>query len=81
MHLVSMTGLRVKFYSFGALAAVGVAIDAPVWSIAALVFLCVAIPIAVALQGTVCVRALFLPSRVATVVAPDRKVLRDAQVR
>ncbi|MEU6023694.1 hypothetical protein [Micromonospora sp. NPDC047134] len=81
MDLVSMARLRVKLYSFAALAAAGVAIDAPIWSITALVFLCAAIPFAVALQGTGRVRALFLPSRDATMAAPQREVVRDAQVR
>ncbi|MGC5028577.1 hypothetical protein [Micromonospora sp. DT229] len=80
MDLVSMARLRVKLYSFAALAAAGVAIDAPIWSITALAFLCAAIPLAVALQGGR-VRALFLPSRDATMAAPQREVVRDAQVR
>ncbi|MBL6277989.1 hypothetical protein JMF97_17680 [Micromonospora fiedleri] len=81
MDRVSMARLRVRFYSFAALAAVGIVIDAPIWSIAAAAFLCAAIPLAVALQGTGRVRALFVPSRVAKLAAPQREVVRDAQVR
>ncbi|MEV6695055.1 hypothetical protein AB0M35_26630 [Micromonospora sp. NPDC051196] len=81
MDLVPMARLRVKLYSFAVLAAAGVAIDAPIWSIVAVVSICAAIPLAVALQGTGRVRTLFLPSRDVTMAAPQREVVRDAQVR
>ncbi|MEV6813467.1 hypothetical protein [Micromonospora sp. NPDC051296] len=81
MHLAPMARIRIKFYSFAVLAAAGITIDAPIWSIVAPIFICVAIPLAVAAQGTGHVRDLFLPSRVAAPVPAARKAVRHAQIR
>lgn len=81
MYPVSVFGLRVRFYSFAILTATGVVLNAPVWSIAASAFLCAAIPLAVAFQDPERLRALFLPVRAATAVAPVRKAVHHGEGR
>lgn len=81
MRLTPMARIRVKFFSFAALTAAGIAIGAPIWSTGAALLICVAIPLALALQGTDSVRALLLPNRVATVASPVRKAVRHEQDR
>ncbi|MFI7249136.1 hypothetical protein [Micromonospora chalcea] len=80
MFVLPIARIRVTFYSIAALAVAGVATDAPVWSIAASLFLCVAIPLAVAFQSPEHLRALFVPSRAADMAAHTRKEIRHAQI-
>ncbi|MEU7714219.1 hypothetical protein ACIA8B_17935 [Micromonospora chalcea] len=80
MFVLPVARLRVTFYSIAALAVAGVATDAPVWSIAASLFLCVAIPLAVAFQSPAHLRALFVPSRAVDEAAHTRKDIRHAQI-
>ncbi|MFJ6169064.1 hypothetical protein ACIQH6_28385 [Micromonospora orduensis] len=63
MDPAGMARMRLKLYSFALVAVAGIAVDAPLWSVLASVFICVAIPFAVAAQGIGPVRALLLPSR------------------
>ncbi|MGA4685178.1 MULTISPECIES: hypothetical protein [Micromonospora] len=80
MFVLPVARIRVTFYSIAALAVAGVATNAPVWSIAASLFLCVAIPLAVAFQGPEHLRALFVPFRAAEPAALTRKDIRHAQI-
>ncbi|MEU8073499.1 MULTISPECIES: hypothetical protein [unclassified Micromonospora] len=80
MFVLPITRLRVTLYSIAALAVAGVAVDAPVWSVVASLFLCVALPLAVALQSPEHLRALFVPSRAADAAAHTRKETRHAQI-
>jgi len=81
MTPIPITTLRLKFYAFAALAAAGVVLNAPAWSIAASAFLCAAVPLAMAIQRPGRVRALFLPDRAADAAAPTRKVVQHAESR
>jgi hypothetical protein len=81
MNRSPIAGLRVRFYSFLALAVAGVAVDAPVPSVAAAVFICAATLLAVALQEAGGVGALFLPSRFAHVAAPVGRAAPNAHAR
>ncbi|WP_244933198.1 hypothetical protein [Micromonospora tulbaghiae] len=80
MFVLPVARIRVTFYSIAALAVAGVATDAPIWSIAASLFLCVAIPLAVAVQSPEHLRALFVPSRATEPAALTRKDIRHAQI-
>ncbi|MGX1615995.1 hypothetical protein ACWIF8_19150 [Micromonospora chalcea] len=80
MFVLPVARLRVTFYSIATLAVTGVATNAPVWSIAASLFLCVAIPLAVAFQSPERLRALFVPSRTVDEAAHTRKEIRHAQI-
>ncbi len=80
MFVLPVARIRVTFYAIAALAVAGVATDAPVWSIAASLFLCVAIPLAVAFHSPERLRALFVPSRAAGEAAHTRKEIRHAQI-
>ncbi|MFJ8829608.1 hypothetical protein [Micromonospora aurantiaca] len=80
MFVFPVARIRVTFYSSAALAVAGVATNAPFWSIAASLFLCVAIPLAVAIQSPEHLRALFVPSRATEPAALTRKDIRHAQI-
>ena len=80
MFVLPVARIRVTFYSIAALAVAGVATDAPVWSVAASLFLCVAIPLAVAFHSPQHLRASFAPPRAADDAAHTRKEIRHAQI-
>ncbi|MDO3684184.1 hypothetical protein [Micromonospora sp. C28ISP2-4] len=80
MFVLPVARLRITFYSTAVLAVAGAATDAPLWSIAASLFLCVAIPLAVAFQSPQHLRALFVPSRAAEPAALTRKDISHAQI-
>ncbi|MFI2387797.1 hypothetical protein [Micromonospora aurantiaca (nom. illeg.)] len=80
MFVLPVARIRATFYSIAALTVAGVATDAPVWSIAASLFLCVAIPLAVAFQSPEHLRAMFVPSRAAESAAHTRKEIRHAPI-
>jgi len=80
MEPVPMTRARTAFWSCALLAVAGAALAAPVWSIAALLFTCVAIPLAVSVRGTPHhVRALFFPFRSAFGRPRPERILEHAR--
>ena len=80
MDPVPMTRARVALWSCALLAVAGAAFDAPLPSIAALLFTCAAVPLAVAVGGTPRhVRALFVPSRTAVRRSRPERIPEDAK--
>ncbi|MEV7331863.1 hypothetical protein [Micromonospora sp. NPDC093244] len=73
--------MRLKLYSFALVAVAGIVVGAPLWSILAPIFICVAIPFAAAAQGIGPVRALFLPSRVDPPAPTAREAVHHGRVR